>query len=176
MFRRVTLAGLSAVLATTLVAAGPAAQQPPGGIDHEAEFGIDAPFEYAGATDTGGVVVWTHLSLWDGNTCYSDSPDNKCDRILVHAMDKGEVTITMDATYDVADYDMVVFRSGPSGDAFSAMAHSQNEIFVEGEGPIPLPGDEQVTFETDADSWYLIGIFYRAAGGGYTLTGEIAPA
>ncbi len=175
----VLIPALAAALALTAAAPSAtttrdAAQQPPGGVDHEAELTADSPVEYLGEEATGAINAWTHLSLWDGNTCYSDSPDNPCDRILVYVPEGGEATFTMTPNYEPADYDLVVFESGKSGEAFSQVAHEQNETEVAGEGPIPLPGPESVTFDARDDGWYLAVVFYRAAGGGYTLTGELA--
>jgi hypothetical protein len=172
--RSAFVATLAAVLAVPVLAAGPSTQAPPEGIDGEMSLTRADESSYASKSDTGGVNVWTHISAWEP-TCASsgDNHDNRCEKVLLHVEDAGFATITMSANYEGMDYDLVIFKSAQSGSAYYKVAQSQNEIFVESEGPIPLPGDETVTFKAEADSWYLAVVFYRAAGGGYTLTGQI---
>ena len=177
LFRRPPLALAACVLAGTIAAAPstgtPSTGTPPGDVDHEVELTAEG-FALHDAQEAAAVNVWTHLSLWDGNTCHSSSPDNRCERILVHALEEGEATFVLQAEVPVADYDLVVFESGPSGEAFSIAGHEQAEVFVAGEGPIPVPGPESVTIDVDADAWYLVVVFHRAAAGGWMLTGELA--
>ncbi len=170
--RRTTTTLAAIALAITGIAATPDASGPEN-VDHEVELTAEG-FAVQGAPDTGAINVWTHMSIWDGNTCSSSSPDNRCERVLVHVREGGEATFVLQAAYEIADYDLVVFESGPSGEAFGVAGHEQSEVFVAGEGPIPVPGPETVTLEVDEDSWLLAVVFYRAAGGGFTLTGELA--
>lgn len=177
---RLAAAIVGAALLLPLVAAAPAtletsrAQTEPGDVDGELELTFAEPVTFSGEQATGAVNVWSHVSIWDGNTCWSDSVENRCDRILVHVAEGGDATFTMTPGYAPADYDLVIYESSKSGEAFTRIAQSQNEMFVAGEGPVPLPGPETVTFDTDEDGWYLAVVFYRAAGGGYELVGELA--
>ncbi len=161
-------------LALSMGAAAPTNSTPPDGIDFEMIVTTGASGTIEGATDTGAVNVWTHFSTHDPETCSSASPDNRCDKTLVWVEDDGELTFTLDAAYDVADYDLVVWESGKSGSAFNEAGRNITNVTPPGLGQIPIPGDETVTFEAKAQSYYLAVVFYRAAGGGYTLTGELA--
>lgn len=171
--RRPLLTMASAMAGLSLLAFAPQTSDPaegePGYVDHRVTLASGDAASWDAPTDTGSVNYWAHSSIWDGNTCYSGSADNKCDRILVRADDKGAVTVTMTPNNEYMDFDLLVYNASSSGEAFGVVAHEQNQMMIADTGPYPLPGAETVTFDAKADKYYLAVVFYRAGGGGYVL-------
>lgn len=153
--RRITSGLAAAALAVTVVAAGPAQQSPPEGIDHELEVAKGSTGTVEGTAGSGG----TTLADNDPENCNSGDVTWMCEKVLVKFTGSGTADVLLHASYPIADFDLSFYKSDKDGKVGEV-------VFDSGE----LPGtDESGSFAAKKGEYYLGVVYYFAAGGGYTL-------
>lgn len=179
MRKLITAAALAAFTLTT-IAAGPAAESAPDGIDYELQVASGETGTVEGSSGTGGTTAGSAFGLYitDPADCGQDY-ENHCDKVLVEFTGKGDASFELNWPYP-SDYDVNVFASDEDGTMGELVASSGNAWSPVDAGCDPLEfvgcfyTNEWGEFETKKGEFFLITVEYYAAGGGYTLDVSLA--
>ncbi len=165
--RRIAVALGAAGLALSLVAAGPAADDPPEGYQFEMELVTGETVTHEGPSNAGGTTAGSLFGLGPDRTECTQDSSHRCDKGLAFSKVGGTVTFELTPSIPGADFDVFVYESDKDGNLGEEVASAGNLWF-----PVSAPflsPTETGTFEAKRGGYYAIFVDYYAAGGGYTL-------